>query len=164
MMSEGSLAWQFMSDTQRQLALDGQLLIEDRKRHPNEQLSDYSYLVFPFAKLYEGFLKALLWNLGIITEREHLSSHFRLGKVLSPNLIRRLKDHSAYAQISSRFGEDLAIELWDTWKQGRNLVFHYFPHNVRRLSIVDAQATIDLITRAMEHAADRMRPSIHGRK
>lgn len=158
MINPGSLLWQYMSPTQRQLAQDGQLLIDDRQRHPNEHLSDYSYLVFPFAKLYEGFLKELFRDLDIITEREYSSMHFRLGKVLSPNLIRRLGSRSAYNTITKQYNETLAIMVWNTWKQGRNLVFHYFPHNVRRLTIGEAITIIDMIVATMSEAVDQTRP------
>lgn len=139
-----------MSPEQRQLAADGQLLIEDRSAHPNEQLSDYSYLVFPFSKLYEGFLKQAFRDLHIINEQDYRSDHFRLGKVLSPNLTRRLGKRSAYDMIDKQYGRALADQLWLTWKQGRNLVFHYFPHNFRRLSLTEATILVDMIIRTME--------------
>jgi len=158
MIQPGSLLWQYLSATQQKLASDGRLLVEDRHHHPNEELSDYSYLVFPFAKLYEGFLKQLFRDLTIITEREYESTHFRLGKVLSPNLVRRLGGRSAYGSISRRYGQELADMLWNTWKQGRNLVFHYFPHNVRRLTLEEALQLIEMIVRSMTDAVSRMRP------
>jgi len=158
MIQPGSLLWQYLSATQQKLASDGRLLVEDRHHHPNEELSDYSYLVFPFAKLYEGFLKQLFRDLTIITEREYESTHFRLGKVLSPNLVRRLGGRSAYGSISRRYGQGLADMLWNTWKQGRNLVFHYFPHNVRRLTLEEALQLIEMIVRSMTDAVSRMRP------
>lgn len=159
MIEEGSALWQYMSATQRQLAADGQILIEDRDRHPNEKINDYSYLVFPFAKLYEGFLKRLFRDLGIINEHEYESAHFRLGKVLSPNLIRRLGHRSAYGAVSKRYGEELAETIWQTWKQGRNLVFHYFPHNVKRLNLKEAMELITMIVNTMRKAIDITHPA-----
>lgn len=158
MIQQGSLLWQYLSSSQLQLAIDGQWLSEDRQRHPSEELSDYSYLVFPYAKLYEGFLKQLFLDLAIISEREYSSTHFRLGKVLSPNLIRRLGKKSAYGQIAKRYGEPLATRLWNTWKEGRNLVFHYFPHNVRRLTFGQARDVISMIEQTMVEVVDATRP------
>lgn len=152
MILAGSSLWQYLSPQQQALAADGELLIEDRRLHPNEHLSDYSYLVFPFAKLYEGFLKQLFLDLTIIAERDFRSDHFRIGKVLSPNLARRLGGKSAYAQVEKRFGKDLATRLWHTWKKGRNLVFHYFPHNYLALSEGEAHGIIQNIVGAMEEA------------
>lgn len=147
-----SALWQYLSASQQQLAADGQLLIEDRKKHPSEHLSDYSYLVFPYAKLYEGFLKQLFLDIGAIGEREYASDHFRIGKALSPNLARLLGQKSAYAYISRRHSDGLALRLWNTWKKGRNLVFHYFPHNVRRLSLHEAVTTTQGIVDTMNEA------------
>lgn len=158
MLASYPLLSRYLSETQKQLALDGQLLIEDRDRHPNEHLSDYSYLVFPFAKLYEGFLKQLLLDLRIISEREYQSTHFRVGKVLSPNIMRRLGNRSAYAHLSKRYGNELATSVWATWKQGRNLVFHYFPHNVSRLSFIQAKELVTRILTTMERAVAVSQP------
>lgn len=157
MIQEGSLLWQYLSPEQRRLALDGHLLVEDRQLHPNQLLSDYSYLVFPFAKLYEGFLKQLFRDLGIISDREYRSDHFRIGKALSPNLIRRLGARSAYGQLETRFGKDLATRLWHTWKEARNLVFHYFPHNIRALTLNEAKGLIALLAESMDEAVARTR-------
>lgn len=158
MIQRNSPLWEYMSETQRLLCVDGELLLEDRKNHPNEHLSDYSYLVFPYAKLYEGFLKRLFLDLGIITDREYQSQHFRLGKVLSPNLMALLRKRSAFGNIRRRFGEELAYTLWNTWKQGRNMVFHYYPHNVQRLSFSEAVQTIDLLTDTMAQAVTLTHP------
>lgn len=152
MITEGSILWQYLSIHQRQLAVDGTLLIEDRGLHPDERLSDYSYLVFPFAKLYEGFLKQLFRDLDIIDEHDYKSDHFRIGKTLSPNMVRRLGKRSAYATVASRFGKELATRLWRTWKDGRNLVFHYFPHNLRALTLDRARTIITTIVETMEEA------------
>lgn len=158
MIQSNSLLWQYLSPTQQQLAMDGQLLVDDWKQHHVTELSDYSYLVFPFAKLYEGFLKQLFRDISVITEREYQSAHFRVGKVLSPNLVRRLGNRSAYGHITKQFGQSLADLLWNAWKQGRNLVFHYFPHNVRRLSYEEACEIIDMIIACMTEAVEVTNP------
>jgi hypothetical protein len=150
MIQEGSLLWQYLSPQQRMLADDGKFLFEDSARHPDEEPTDYSYVVFPFAKLYEGFLKQLFLDIGIITEHEYNSDRFRIGKVLSPNLVRLLKYKSAYGQITERFGKDLATRIWHTWKNGRNLVFHYFPHNYRALTRSQAASIITNIIDTMD--------------
>lgn len=155
MITDSSPLWQYMSPEQRSLASDGQTLIEDRKLHPNEKIGDFSYLVFPFAKLYEGFLKQLFLDVRIISETDYRSDHFRIGKALSPTLVRRLGKRSAYGQIEERYGRELADKLWNTWKQGRNLVFHYFPHNYRKLTVAESQTLIDQISTTMEESVER---------
>jgi len=152
MISEESLLWQYLSPDERSLARDGQFLVDDTARHKDAEPTDFSYLVFPFAKLYEGFLKQLFKDLGIIDDRQFYSNHYRVGKALSPNIMRRLGKRSAYHEIEQRFGLALADRLWNTWKEGRNLVFHYYPHNIRALTLADAKAIIVQIVDTMEHA------------
>lgn len=152
MIKEGSLLWQYLSPQQRGLAGDGAFLIEDSARHADQEPTDYSYLVFPFAKLYEGYLKDLFLDLGIISDREYYSNHYRIGKALSPNLLRRLGARSAYGQLAKKFGDELPAILWRAWKEGRNLVFHYYPRNLRALSREEAIALTRMIVTAMEEA------------
>lgn len=158
MINEGSLLWQYLSPEERALAGDGAFLIEDSLRHPDEEPTDYSYLVFPFAKLYEGFLKDLFLDLEIISRREYYSNHYRIGKTLSPNLLGRLGNRSAFLHLSKRFGEKLAWTLWHAWKEGRNLVFHYYPHNLRALTRTKAIALSQTIVTAMEEAIRSCQP------
>lgn len=152
MILEGSVLWNYLSVSQRVLAGDGAFLLSDSVNHVDQEPTDYSYLVFPFAKLYEGFLKDLFLDLKIIELRDYNSDHFRIGKALSPNMARRLGRKSAYEQIVLRFGKDLATRMWHTWKNGRNLVFHYFPHNYRALTLEQARHLIVLLTETMEQA------------
>ncbi len=150
MIDHGSLLWNYLSEQERILADDGAFLVSDTAIHKNQDPTDYSYLVFPYAKLYEGFLKDVFKDLGIIEEREYQSNHFRIGKVLSPNLIRRLGKRSAYGQLRDRYGTDVADQLWHAWKEGRNLVFHYFPADFRLLSKEQALTCISTLIHAME--------------
>ncbi|OGG04185.1 hypothetical protein A2Z33_03450 [Candidatus Gottesmanbacteria bacterium RBG_16_52_11] len=155
MISEGSELWQYLSPNQRTLAEDGEHILKDSALHENPEPTDYSYLVFPYAKMYEGFLKQLFLDLGIISDHAYGSERFRIGKALSPNLVRRLGGHSAYGQVEHQFGKDLATRLWHTWKEGRNLVFHYFPHNYRALSREQAEDLIAGIVETMNDAVKR---------
>jgi len=152
MIAQGSPLWEYLSPTQQALAQDGAFLVLDSNRHSDYKPTDYSYLVFPYAKLYEGFLKQLFLDLDIINKNDYMSDRFRIGKVMSPNLMNRLGRRSAYGQLAQRFGESLALGIWRAWIQGRNLVFHYFPHNYRALSRADATKVIDMLVEAMEMA------------
>jgi len=158
MIDVASDLWQYLSPDMRALVRDGEFLIEDSIRHhpaareQRGQPTDFSYIVFPFAKLYEGFLKKLFIDAQIISERDYNSDHFRIGKALSPNMARRLGEHSAYKQISDRYGAELAARLWHTWKEGRNLVFHYFPHNYRSLTRASAIEHINQLIGTMSEA------------
>lgn len=157
MMSTSSRLWQYLAPDMQALLRDGEFLVEDSLRHTDAPPTDFSYIVFPFAKLYEGFLKKLFLDSGIITQREYHSDHFRIGKVLSPNMARRLGSRSAYSEISNRYGNELAARLWHTWKEGRNLVFHYFPHNLRRLTRKSAVELINTLTNTMTESVEIFR-------
>ena len=152
MIEETSDFWQYLSPDMQALVRDGEFLIEDSIRHHDAPPTDFSYLVFPFAKLYEGFLKKLFLDATIISEREYHSDHYRIGKALSPNMARRLGERSAYKQITDRYGDQLAARLWHTWKEGRNLVFHYFPHNYRSLTRTAAVELINQLVETMREA------------
>jgi len=152
MIEKDSPLWNFFSPQERMLYEDGMFLLADSKIHTSEEPTDYSYIVFPFAKLYEGFLKDYFLTLHIISQRDYRSDHFRIGKVLSPNLMRRLGERSAYGQLLNRYGPELPTLLWKAWKEGRNLVFHYFPHNFRVLKREEAETSIQLLLEVMEEA------------
>jgi hypothetical protein len=132
MIKPGSQLYEYLSPQQRVLAGDGEFLVSDSIGHKNEEPTDYSYLVFPFAKMFEGFLKQLFLDLGFIEEGMYYSDRFRIGKALSPNYSNYAG--SVYGQVEKKYGKALATRLWHVWKEGRNLVFHYFPHNYRALT------------------------------
>lgn len=155
MVQEGSRLWQYLPDEQRVLLRDGEFLLADSVHHADTEPTDYSYIVFPYAKLYEGFLKQLLRDLDIIEDRDFFSEKFRIGKVLSPNMMRRLGKHSVYGIIQHKYGRVLADDLWHMWKEGRNQVFHYFPNNYRALTIKQATEIVTRIVKIMEEAVER---------
>ncbi len=144
--------WSFLSPHEQVLFDDGLFLLADSRNHLNEEPTDWSYLVFPFAKLYEGFLKDLLLRLDILPERQFRSEHFRVGKVMSPNLIGILGKRSAYLHLRSKYGNELPALLWQAWKEGRNRVFHFFPQYPQTLTKQQAEDAIRLLVRAMETA------------
>ncbi len=145
----------FLSKDIRSLLADGDSLLS-LFTNPTAQVpvpSDYSFLVFPYAKAYEGFLKLLFLRYGIITNKEFESDRFRIGKALNPHLEKRMRRlHSAYDRFVNYCdnGTELADRLWQTWKQGRNLLFHFFPKHYKTVSITQAQDTVAEILMTME--------------
>lgn len=145
--------WKYLSEGQRGLLEQGFYLLDDLNQHTNIHITDYSYLVFPFAKAYEGYLKQMFRDLGFISPHDYESDHFRIGKVLNPTLEHSLRKMSVYDKVVRRSGDGaLAENLWFTWKRGRNLVFHYFPHNLRALTLEEAKDIIQNILTTMEDA------------
>lgn len=115
---------------------------------------DYSFIVFPAAKAYEGFLKKMFLNLGFITNEDYVGKRFRIGKALNPFLEERLRDReSVYDRIVKYCGgKELADTLWEAWTNGRNLVFHWFPEDKKAVSFKEAEEKIKLIINAMDMA------------
>ncbi len=144
--------WDYLPQEQKDLIEEGKYLRDDIIKDHSYQFKDYSFLVFPFAKAYEGFLKQLFKDAGLISHLDYISDHLRLGKLLSPNLMGRLRDRSLFKKITERSSRDLANRIWETWKIGRNQTFHYFPHNFKALSFNEAGFIIKEILTTMEEA------------
>lgn len=144
--------WQFLPSEQRELIEDCEKLIADAQSHP-QKLSDYSYLVFPVAKMYEGFLKKLFLDLGLVSQERYESELFRIGSALNPNLPQHLKIESLYDQVLKHLKNQSVVDgLWQAWKRGRNGLFHYFPSRLERISLGQAQEVIGEIIQAMDLA------------
>lgn len=146
------LFWEYLPQPQKDLILEGGYLMNDVIKHQSYHFKDYSFLIFPYAKAYEGFLKKLFKDVKFISHLDYISDHLRLGKLMSPNLIGRLGDRSLYKKIREASSDDLAERIWQTWKIGRNQVFHYFPDNFKAVSYQEAQTIIDQIIKTMEEA------------
>lgn len=108
----------------------------------SDKINDYSFLVSPIAKAYEGFLKDFFLKIGLMSQAEYEGDRFRVGKTLNPSL--RYKRFSIYQRLSQldEKGEQLAEVLWDAWKKGRNEIFHYFANNTKKLDLDGATARI----------------------
>lgn len=115
---------------------------------------DYSFVVFPMAKAYEGFLKKWLFQTGLIQERDYRSDHFRIGKSLNPSLPSKYKhDGFVYDSIVAQSSDPaLADKLWRSWKQGRNLPFHFFPNHKNFLTLPEARSRIEMLAETMAEA------------
>lgn len=157
MVDKYSQFWLYLSQNQKDLILEGQYLMNDIVKDQAFQFKDYSFLVFPFAKAMEGFLKQLFLDIGFISRLDYISDHLRLGKLMSPNLVMKLGTRSLYKKIIDTAGVELADEIWHAWKMGRNQIFHYFPHNLKSVSFEQAEREIGEILLAMEHAFDKLK-------
>jgi len=146
--------WEYMSQPQRDLILTGEYLLQSigEMQKENSHFTDFSFLIFPFAKAYEGFLKQLCKDTGLISRLDYISDHLRLGKLLSPIIADKLGEHSLYRKIERITSPELAELIWRVWKQGRNQVFHYFPHNIKAPTYDESQYVITSILSTMERA------------
>ncbi len=150
--------WSYLSEGQKGLIKTGEFLLAEARKHP-QPLSDYSYLVFPFAKAYEGFLKKIFLDKGFISQKDYLSDHFRIGKALNPHFAHESPQESVYQKIVNFCqSTKIADMLWNTWKRGRNLLVHYFPHNQLAITFQEAEVIINMIIQSMQTALAVFQP------
>jgi hypothetical protein len=130
------------------------LLLSKSVEKWEEKFHDYSFVVFPAAKAYEGFLKKLFLDLGFINKQEYYYKYFRIGKALNPELEPRFrKKESIYDRLVEYCGGDtLANHLWDTWRRCRNSLFHWFPEEKTVINFTQANENIFLIIDSIDHA------------
>lgn len=148
--------WSYLSQSQKDLIAEGQFLIDEVMVNQAYQFKDYSFLIFPFAKAYEGFLKQLFRDIKFISHLDYISDHLRLGKLMSPSLVGRLGERSLYKKIKETVSKELADRIWRTWKLGRNQIFHYFPHNLKAVPFHEAKQIVGEILSTMDEAYQRL--------
>jgi hypothetical protein len=141
------------------LPADQQELIEltivlyDREQEMDSLLTDYSFITFPMAKAYEGFLKQYLFELGLISQKTFEGKRFRLGRALNPDIRDNQRDEFwLYDDVSRMCGEELSRALWETWLECRNRVFHYFPSRNVKLSLAAVEAHLLLLEETISSA------------
>lgn len=142
-----SEARKYLNKNQRDLIDDVEIVL--KRLISIEHINDYSFVVAPIAKTYEGYLKDFFLKVGIIDQFSYESDRFRVGKTLNPSL--RYKNYSIYQKLTelSDKGEEMAELLWDAWKFGRNKIFHYFPNDFKNLNRNEAEDRIALLLRAI---------------
>jgi len=162
-------AKKFLNPQQQNLLDDVETILQKMKIE--DHIHDYAFFVAPIAKAYEGFLKDFFLKIGIISITDYESDRFRVGKTLNPSL--RYKRFSVFQKLADihENGEELAENLWDAWKFGRNEIFHYFPNVSQNLSRNEAEDRIDLLLKAIIKAGEflinnkdiihRSRPDFH---
>ena len=151
-LDRNSWLWGYLQPEIQDLINDGELLIDFVHNKDGSKVTDYSFLVFPYAKAYEGFLKKLFLDLKIIEHDEYYGDEIRIGRLLNPRYQREVRNVFSKKCHPTSGKTPLMEELWYVWKRGRNLVFHYFPHNFRRLTYEEALGIITEIVRSMQDA------------
>ncbi len=156
---EQKIWWSYLGVDLQKLIATSNFLLEAVKSWGGDlpggqkEFHDYSFVVFPAAKAYEGFLKKLFIDLKFITEEDYYGKRFRIGKALNPSLEKELMKEGVYNKIVDHCGgQDLADVLWETWKQSRNLVFHWFPNEKNTLTLIEAGERTEMIVNAIDKA------------
>jgi hypothetical protein len=148
---ENKIWWNYMEPDIRELLREAVILLTNVKKWKH-RFHDYAFIVFPAAKAYEGFLKHLFLDMGFITEEDYRGKHFRIGRALNPALEPRFRDNeSVYDRLVLYCrGRELPDTLWEAWRKGRNLTFHWFPDSINALTYSEARGCVDLIIKAID--------------
>lgn len=142
--------WKYLEEPMRDLMGESFVLLE-REEKLNEGLHDYAFVVFPAAKAYEGFLKKLFWDLGLITTRQYKGDRFRIGKALNPNLPKRYQWDWVYDKLALACkGEEAPLLAWGVWKKARNQIFHYFADHHEFIDLRQSRTLVEEIIGMME--------------
>jgi hypothetical protein len=142
---EDTAWWGYAEQAMRELIKQSHDMIEQEtlRQTQGHRYNDYSFIVFPAAKAYEGFLKKLFLDMKLITSAQYYGEHFRIGRALSPTLPKRYRSGWVFGKLKGGCGgEELPTKMWETWKKGRNRVFHYFPNYHEALNLDQAKAIV----------------------
>lgn len=144
--------YMFLPKDQRQL-IDLSVELYQRELRLNSMLQDYSFIVFPMAKAYEGFLKLYLFELGLISEKTFEGRRFRIGRALNPDIRQSQRDeYWLYDDVAQFCGKDLARFMWDTWLECRNQLFHYFPHRFKNIKLTQVEDYLLMMDESISRA------------
>lgn len=155
MKLENEVWWDYLDHDLKELLKQSQLLVEIAREWDSSNqyvFHDFAFVVFPAAKAYEGFLKNLFLDLGLISKKDYSGKRFRIGKALNPTLYsREMKKHKRYKRLRKQMsvydklvefcnGPELADMMWLTWGECRNVLFHWFPDEKNAIEREEAEA------------------------
>lgn len=151
---------------QKDLLTQSLFLLSDMKAHPRK-FYDYSFIVMPAAKAFEGFVKELLFKTGLISERKYKGDRFRVGKALNPELehIPKLKRIALYDDLGNLFdNKEVPAKLWQTWKECRNRIFHFFPAFKQAITLREAEERLAQVFETIEFASGEYKRWLLGKE
>jgi hypothetical protein len=134
-----------------ELYSDAKKMLSFFKNSANK-FSDYSFIVFPLAKVYEGILKKILVEANLITEAQlQQDPDFSISGYFNPTgnskIFDSLKDKT----------RDKAVPyvIFATYQECRNQILHYDPYRDNRIKNIDtARFYIERILDAIDKAYD----------
>lgn len=147
-MLENNSFWNHLDSTQQSLVKQSFFLLDFTKK-TKQKFIDYSFILMPAAKAFEGFLKKLFFEKTLISSNDFKNDYFRLGKALNPELKDKINYNSLYPKIRNIYGQDTADFLWLTWRNCRNRVFHYFSQEQKTFSLEETEARLNQIIKAI---------------
>ena len=72
--------WKYLSQKQKDLIHQGDFIRHEVIEEGKYNFDDYAFMVFPYAKAFEGFLKQLFKDIGFLTQEDYIRS-FETGEV-----------------------------------------------------------------------------------
>ena len=151
--------WKYVHEDIQELLLQSFLLLKTASEwgkslpESNQEFHDYAFIVFPAAKAYEGFLKKLFFDMHFISDEDYFGKRFRIGRALNPALENDLRAESVYDRLVNYCnGRELPDALWDTWKNCRNLLFHWFPNEKNAITLEEARQRVDEVINTLDLA------------
>lgn len=151
--------WAYLEGNQQELLEESVMLLEREEQAGEPVFHDYAFVVFPAAKAYEGFLKKMFYDLELIGKADFEGDHFRIGRSLNPSLPERFRAVDwIFEKLSQKCqGENVPELLWETWKESRNLLFHWFPKNKNTITREEAKHRLVLIIQAIDASFESCR-------
>jgi len=157
-LQESASWYKYLDKCQQELVAVSFSLIN--KENQLTGIKDYSFMVFPMAKAYEGFLKKVFYDLQLITKETYEGRRFRIGRALNPDVSFHQRDEDwLFDNVEMKFGKELARQLWETWLSCRNRVFHYFSDCQQFLNFAQALSKIEMMASAMEAVINQLEGS-----
>ncbi len=147
--------WFLYLDEKQKMLVKLSLDLYDKEKANGSGYEDYSFVLFPMSKAYEGFLKKYLKDLNLISEKVYLGRRFRIGRALNPDINHNQHDeYWLFDDLEDLCGNEIARQLWDAWLTCRNRVFHYFPAEASLLTLDMVAERIKILSHAMDAAVE----------
>ena len=141
--------FRYLSPSQQQLMQTSLLLLEQAET--DFLAPDYGYIIFSAAKAYEGLLKKYLLDTDLIDRQTYGDRRLRIGRALNPDVRHSHRDeYWLYDDVSRLCGEGMAAQIWQTWLDCRNHIFHFFPEQEETISLSEARRRVEQIIETLQ--------------
>ena len=143
----------FIGEELLDLYEDSVKIFEDYNKEIEKSLhnmSDYSFLVLPMAKVYEGILKRVLVKTKILKEEDLLSNPtINVGGYFNP-----IGNHKIFDRLKDKARDKTVPHIiYSTYQECRNNILHYDSYKDNRIkNIKDAE----FYARRIMHAIDKV--------
>lgn len=141
----------FVGSDLLELYRDSCVLLEQNKKEGQifPALSDYSIIILPIAKVYEGILKKILVEAEIIGEEEiRINPGINVGHYFNPvgnnKIFNHIKDHARDRVVPHI--------IYATYQECRNQILHYDPHKDNRIKNIE---DVEFYVKRIMHAIDK---------